>query len=62
MSLLYCESTKMRIQRNKNSKKCGKQDNNNEETNNIIQCVMGANSDVKDQEDDDDKSAVPMDT
>ena len=47
---------------NKNSKKGGKQDNNDKETDGIVQCLMGTQSDVEDQEDNDDKSAVPMDT
>lgn len=61
MSLLDCESTKTRMQCNKNNKGGGKQDNKDGETNGIVKCLLGADSDIKDQYDNDGKSAVPMD-
>ena len=62
MSLLDRESQKTRRQRNKNSKKGGKQDGDEEETDGIVQCLLGTDSNLDNQANDDNKSTVLMDT
>ena len=62
MSLLDRECQKTRRERNKKSKKGEKQDGDQEETDGIVQCLLGTDSDLDNQANDDDKSAVLMDT
>ena len=62
-SLFDCECQKTRIQRNNSNGGGRKQDNKkDEEIDNIVQCLVGADYDVKDQDNNDDKSAVSMET
>ena len=61
MSLLDRECQKTRQERNKKNKKGGKQDGD-EETDGIVQCLLGTDSDLDNQANDDNNSAVLMDT
>ena len=62
MSLLDRECQKTRQERNKKSKKGGKQDGDEEETDGIVQCLLGTDSNLDNQANDDNKSAVLIDT